>query len=192
MKTVTNRLIRAGVDRATGFFLNVSQYQTNEANAWYGRLVSSCLAYAHDGGDPEDCPDQHRPARRRGRGSTRTRPVAGADEALRHRHQPQRPGSVDPAARQALRPQDWCNPPGRGLGTRPTTKTSDPLEDALLWVKTRGVGRAVPAGHAGPGGPRTRGARPQGGPVVPAAGAGVGAVRGPGGGGGPGGGEGSR
>ncbi len=32
----------------------------------------------------------------------------------------------------------WCNPPGRGLGTRPTANTGVPLLDAWLWVKTPG------------------------------------------------------
>ncbi|MEU6992520.1 glycoside hydrolase family 6 protein [Streptomyces sp. NPDC046465] len=32
----------------------------------------------------------------------------------------------------------WCNPPGRALGETPTTKTSDPLVDAYLWVKRPG------------------------------------------------------
>ncbi|WP_405872421.1 glycoside hydrolase family 6 protein [Streptomyces sp. NBC_00005] len=32
----------------------------------------------------------------------------------------------------------WCNPPGRSLGESPTTKTSDPLVDAYLWVKRPG------------------------------------------------------
>ncbi|MFE0175700.1 glycoside hydrolase family 6 protein [Streptomyces sp. NPDC059002] len=32
----------------------------------------------------------------------------------------------------------WCNPPGRALGEAPTTKTSDPLVDAYLWVKRPG------------------------------------------------------
>lgn len=32
----------------------------------------------------------------------------------------------------------WCNPPGRGLGARPTADTGNPLLDALLWVKTPG------------------------------------------------------
>lgn len=33
---------------------------------------------------------------------------------------------------------DWCNPPGRGLGLRPTANTGVPLVDAYLWVKTPG------------------------------------------------------
>ncbi|MFJ6082928.1 glycoside hydrolase family 6 protein [Streptomyces sp. NPDC092369] len=32
----------------------------------------------------------------------------------------------------------WCNPPGRALGETPTTKTSDDLVDAYLWVKRPG------------------------------------------------------
>ena len=48
-------------------------------------------------------------------------------------------------------PQDWCNPPGRSVGTAPTLDTGEPLIDAYLWVKipgesdgecTRGLGPA--------------------------------------------------
>jgi endoglucanase len=48
-------------------------------------------------------------------------------------------------------PQDWCNPPDRGLGLTPTLDTTEPLVDAYLWVKipgesdgecTRGLGAA--------------------------------------------------
>ncbi|MFI7317308.1 glycoside hydrolase family 6 protein [Streptomyces venezuelae] len=34
--------------------------------------------------------------------------------------------------------QAWCNPPGRALGTPPTTTTGDPSLDAYLWVKRPG------------------------------------------------------
>ena len=34
--------------------------------------------------------------------------------------------------------EDWCNPPGRGLGARPTTATGNPLVAAFLWVKAPG------------------------------------------------------
>jgi endoglucanase len=33
---------------------------------------------------------------------------------------------------------NWCNPPGRGLGTHPTANTGVSLLDAYLWVKTPG------------------------------------------------------
>ncbi|SNT00984.1 glycoside hydrolase family 6 protein [Actinacidiphila glaucinigra] len=32
----------------------------------------------------------------------------------------------------------WCNPPGRGLGSPPTTDTGDELVDAYLWIKRPG------------------------------------------------------
>ncbi|MDX6675373.1 MAG: endoglucanase, partial [Solirubrobacteraceae bacterium] len=34
--------------------------------------------------------------------------------------------------------QDWCNPPGRGVGTHPTANTGIGLVDAYLWVKIPG------------------------------------------------------
>ncbi len=34
--------------------------------------------------------------------------------------------------------QAWCNPPGRGLGTAPTTQTGNPLVHAFLWLKRPG------------------------------------------------------
>lgn len=33
---------------------------------------------------------------------------------------------------------DWCNPPGRGLGQRPTSDTGNALVDAYLWIKPPG------------------------------------------------------
>jgi endoglucanase len=33
---------------------------------------------------------------------------------------------------------EWCNPPGRALGRRPTTHTGNPLIDAYLWIKVPG------------------------------------------------------
>jgi endoglucanase len=33
---------------------------------------------------------------------------------------------------------DWCNPPGRGLGVRPTVNIGNTLVDAYVWVKTPG------------------------------------------------------
>lgn len=33
---------------------------------------------------------------------------------------------------------EWCNPPGRALGERPTTATGEPRADAFLWIKRPG------------------------------------------------------
>lgn len=56
---------------------------------------------------------------------------------------------TQPADHPAGDPQDWCNPPDRGLGYRPTANTGQPLVDAYPWVKIPGesdasviVGRA--------------------------------------------------
>ena len=42
------------------------------------------------------------------------------------------------AAVQTLTNGGWCNPPARGLGTRPTANSGIPLLDAYIWVKTPG------------------------------------------------------
>ncbi|MFC9428701.1 glycoside hydrolase family 6 protein [Streptomyces sp. NPDC056987] len=36
------------------------------------------------------------------------------------------------------RDEAWCNPPGRALGTPPTTNTGNELVDAFLWIKRPG------------------------------------------------------
>jgi endoglucanase len=46
----------------------------------------------------------------------------------------------------------WCNPPGRALGTPPTTRTGEPALDAYLWIKRPGesdgqCGGGPPAGQ---------------------------------------------
>lgn len=43
------------------------------------------------------------------------------------------PNVADPTSEDT-----WCNPPGRALGTPPTTATDDPLCDAYLWLKKPG------------------------------------------------------
>ncbi|MFF5495537.1 glycoside hydrolase family 6 protein [Streptomyces aquilus] len=88
-------LQRAGVERADGFSLNVSNFQTDDVTKKYGVRLSGELGGKHFVIDSS----------RNGNG-----PLPGA----------------------------WCNPPGRGLGTPPTTKTDEPALDAYLWVKRPG------------------------------------------------------
>lgn len=45
---------------------------------------------------------------------------------------------LPPAEHPAGDPQDWCNPPDRGLGPVPTANTGMPLLDAYLWIKIPG------------------------------------------------------
>ncbi|MEU9121752.1 glycoside hydrolase family 6 protein [Streptomyces sp. NPDC048506] len=93
-------LKRAGIDRADGFALNISNYQTTAENAAYGKRLSAMVGGKRFVIDTS----------RNGNG-----PAPGGDD-----------------------PENWCNPPGRALGTPPTTRTGDPLIAAYLWIKRPG------------------------------------------------------
>ncbi|GGZ32358.1 glycoside hydrolase family 6 protein [Streptomyces poonensis] len=139
VESIVPRLIKGGVERATGFYTNTSNYQTDDANSWYGRLISSCLAYVDGGGAVADCPNQYWP-----RADAQAWLDANVDvPASRMKHfvtdsSRNGRGTWTPPAGKYTDPQDWCNPPGRGLGARPTLRTGDPLQDARLWIKTPG------------------------------------------------------
>ena len=45
----------------------------------------------------------------------------------------------------------WCNPPGRALGDRPTAATGDPAADAFLWIKHPGESDGTCNGGPGAG-----------------------------------------
>ena len=171
-----HRLVQAGVARADGFFLNVSNYQFTGNSVQYGTWVSSCITYATgvNAGDFVGCPNQYwnggplpakiaellgewtgvalgpygswsddsddpalntsginlRYANMLGGAAATTRFVVDTSRNGLGPWQP--PAGVYPD------PQDWCNPPGRGLGVRPTAATGNDLLDAYLWVKTPG------------------------------------------------------
>lgn len=106
---MARRLRSAGVRRAAGFALNVSNFRRTAENRAYGLALSRRL-----GGAP----------------------------------------FVIDTSRNGLGPApdgEWCNPPGRGLGERPTATTGDPLAHAYLWIKRPGesdgsCGGGPPAG----------------------------------------------
>ena len=50
----------------------------------------------------------------------------------------QGPWQFSPKYPDAATAQDWCNPPGRGLGFVPTTITGNALVAAYLWIKVPG------------------------------------------------------
>lgn len=101
-------LRQAGIAGADGFALNVSNHQTNEASSAYGHRLGGAL-----GGALDEVPGGAKhfvvDSSRNGNGPY----TGGGDEA-------------------------WCNPPGRALGTPPTTATGDPMLDAYLWIKRPG------------------------------------------------------
>jgi endoglucanase len=139
VNSIVPRLIKGGIADATGFFTNASNYQTDSATTWYGTLISSCLAYAETGGDPAACPNQWWP-----RADAQAWLAANVHtDPARMKHfvtdtSRNGQGPWMPPAGVWPDPQDWCNPPDRGLGARPTTRTGDPLQDARLWIKTPG------------------------------------------------------
>lgn len=169
-----HRLIQAGVARADGFYLNVSNYHFTANLVQYGTWVSSCIALWPDASSYVDCPNQYwnggplpakiaellgewtgvalssygewsddsdvpelntsginlRYANMLGSVVPTTHFVIDTSRNGQGPWQP--PAGVYPDA------QDWCNPPDRGLGLRPTANTGNPLIDAYLWVKIPG------------------------------------------------------
>ncbi|MER5227460.1 glycoside hydrolase family 6 protein [Streptomyces flaveus] len=139
VNSIVPRLLKGGIARASGFYTNTSNYQTDDANSWYGKLISSCLAYVDGGGDAADCPHQGWPradARAWLEENVRVPPSRMKHFVTDSSRNGRGPWTPPPG--KYTDPQDWCNPPGRGLGARPTLRTGDPLHDARLWIKIPG------------------------------------------------------
>ena len=171
-----NRLAQAGIERADGFYLNASNYQFTANSVKYGTWVSSCLAMGNFAGCPNQYWNGGEPTGWIGTAMDnfqewRNEPYSGdpADLAwntvgIDWRYEGTNPtthfvidtsrngvGPWDPSGAEYPDAQDWCNPPGRGLGIQTTSDTGNPLVDAYLWVKipgesdgecTRGLGPA--------------------------------------------------
>jgi endoglucanase len=173
---IAQRLVQAGVARADGFYLNVSNYHFSANLVQYGTWISSCIAYATTitPGDFFGCPNQYwnggplptkiaqllgewtgvalsaygvwsdttdNPALNTSGINLRYANMLGATQPSTHfviDTSRNGLGPWQPPAGAYPDPQDWCNPPDRGLGLRPTTNTSIDLLDAYLWVKIPG------------------------------------------------------
>ena len=167
---ITDRLLKAGVEKADGFFLNASNYQWTPNLEQYGTWISSCIAYVTQvrPGDFGSCGNQYwsgGPANNwtgvaldpakiwSDTAADPTANTAGINsryDAILGDVQPTKTFVIDtsrngqgpwtPTGAQAAwpDPQTWCNPPGRGLGERPSTATGTPLADAYLWIKVPG------------------------------------------------------
>lgn len=112
----------SGVDRADGIALNVSNYETTEANAEYGLALSREL----EEGAPEGTPTAHAVIDTSRNGAGPPEDAAGGEGR-------------------------WCNPPDREVGAAPTTSPGLARVDALLWIKQPGdsdgtCGGGPPAG----------------------------------------------
>jgi endoglucanase len=150
------RLVAAGVRDVQGFYLDVSNYRATNYETRFGTWISKCIAFAND---PEEggwrlghydwCASQYyspygpvNPDDISTWGYTDQWYDANMGTAVPTTHYvidtsrngqgpwvlPNPPGD----------PQDWCNPPDRGVGARPTANTGQPLLDAYLWVKIPG------------------------------------------------------
>ena len=117
LPALADALRRSGVDRADGFALNVSNYETTEASAEYGLELSREL----EQGAPEGTPTAHFVV-------DTSRNGAGPPE--------------DAASGEGR----WCNPPDREVGAAPTMSPGLDRVDALLWVKQPGDSDGTCAG----------------------------------------------
>jgi endoglucanase len=166
-----HRLVQAGVQRAAGFFVNVSNFQPTNELVKYGSWISACIAFANN---PEEggwrlghydwCASQYFPANVDDFSTWAASDAwyaANLGTAVATTHfviDTSRNGQgrwVPPAGSPPGDPQDWCNPPDRGLGIQPSADTGVPLLDAYLWVKIPGesdgqCNRWAPAGSPDP------------------------------------------
>jgi endoglucanase len=165
---IAQRLITAGVAGAQGFFLDVSNYRSDAELTRYGTEVAQCIWYLQNtpGASGDDCANQYWPP---ADADTWYADHVPATATLTHfviDTSRNGQGPWTPPAGAYTDAQDWCNPPARGLGVRPTASTGVPLVDAYLWVKVPGESDgSCTRGTAGPGDPE------YGGSVDPAAGA---------------------
>ena len=173
--TITQRLLQAGVQRAQGFFLNVSNFQPTAELADYGTWISDCIAMVTSAsnafyGQPSACASQYRPAtqsdfstwgltsrwyaRNMGGAVATTRFVIDTSRNGRGpnsmRSYASAPYDQPASVVAALASGSWCNPPASGLGQQPTADTGVPLLDAYLWIKSPGQsdGQCDAAGRA--------------------------------------------
>jgi endoglucanase len=160
---ITTRLLTAGVQQAQGFFVDVSNFQPTPELADYGTWISDCIAIVTDPSNPlfnnpGACPSQYFPATQSdfstwGLTTARFAQIMGNSVATTHfvidtSRNGNGPNSMQAFAQPpfnqpasviaTLAANNWCNPPGAGLGPRPATSTGVPLLDAYLWVKTPG------------------------------------------------------
>ncbi len=170
-----HRLVQAGVLRADGFYLNISNYRLTEHLVKYGTWISKCIAFASNPsswgqGHFDWCASQYYPANPNDfstwgltdqwyTNNVESQTWWYSESVLKHfvidtSRNGQGPWTP-PADHPAGDPQDWCNPPNRGLGLLPTANTGLTLVDAYLWVKIPGesdgqCNRWAPSGSPDP------------------------------------------
>lgn len=121
---IADRLVKAGVRQADGFYLNTADFQVTDELLRYGESLSRCIYLkmydsenACNGTDIDAVPA----------GAPLTHFVIDTSRNGK--------GGWEPPEGKYADPQPWCNPSGRGVGLRPTTRTGNELADAFLWLR---------------------------------------------------------
>jgi endoglucanase len=152
---ITDRLRKADVADADGFFVNASNYESQFKTTEYSRWISQCLDLSArvSWWQPAWCASQYYPATVSDPSTwTQTDQKYAADYAnagISPDPSVMKKSIVDtsrngqgawtpPANNGWPDAQTWCNPPDRGLGVLPTLSTGDPLIDGFLWIKVPG------------------------------------------------------
>jgi endoglucanase len=181
---IASRLIKADVAKVSGFFLNVSNFESDGRVIPYARWVSDCIALVTRAGlDPRECPSQYSPAVfddekswaatdkaydrlfvRTGLTRDPSRQKHAVIDTSRNGR-----GSWKPPAGAYRDAEVWCNPPGRGLGRRPSLQTGNAYVAAFLWIKVPGESDGeCSRGTAGPTDPERGAKAPPAGQWFPA------------------------
>ncbi|WP_405088018.1 glycoside hydrolase family 6 protein [Microbispora sp. NBC_01389] len=125
-EVMATRLVEAGVAQADGFYLNATGFQETGSLVAYGTRLAACVKTRASGSGT--CADTGTDA-------------AGLPHFVVDTGRNGR-GAWTPPEGKYKDPQEWCNPPGRGAGARPTTDTGDALVDAYLWLRPAGISDA--------------------------------------------------
>lgn len=153
-----HRLAQAGVARADGFFLNVSNFQATDRLQKYGTWIAKCIWFGTQSADWSRghfdwCASQYYPATPSDLSTwslsdqwytdnVESQTYAGypGDTGLQHFVIDTSRNGQGPWTPATSYPdnQDWCNPPARGLGFTSSTNTGLVLNDAFLWIKIPG------------------------------------------------------
>jgi endoglucanase len=179
---ITSRLVQAGVSRADGFYLNASNYQFSANLVQYGTWISSCIALGPGADCPNQYwnggPLPSLLAQLYGEWNgvalsnfgewSDTTSVQDLNTSAINLRYANALGTTVPTthfvidtSRNGAGPwappaypdsQDWCNPPDRGTGLRPTLDSGVPLLDAYLWIKIPGESDGSCARGLGPAG----------------------------------------
>ncbi|MFI6740651.1 glycoside hydrolase family 6 protein [Nonomuraea sp. NPDC050451] len=141
---IADRLVNAGAVRADGFYVNAVGYRPTARSLTYAAKLSRCV-YLRAASRAASCGDAAL--------------AAVPDDARGLPHfivdtSRNGTGEWQPPVGRFPVPDEWCNPPGRGAGARPSADTGKPLADAFLWLNSPGFsnGRCT-RGTSGPADP---------------------------------------